>query len=155
MSFRFGNRSARLLEQLDERLVKVLYETIAFSYIDFTVISTKRTILEQERLLREGNTRTLNSLHLNEPKSHAVDIAPIKFNSSGRSFIPWDDLHYFYFLAGSILHSAQRIIHRENADWSVRWGGDWNMNRSFVVDDPKESLNDLVHFELCFPKDKK
>lgn len=69
--------------------------------------------------------------------SHAVDIAPWH---SSRPYIRWNDKRAFAVLWGVVLASA----HAENV--RLRWGGDWDMDRSYV----DQGFMDLGHIELEF-----
>jgi len=140
--FSVGRDSLLKLNSLDDRLVRILVESISISPIDFMVGCTSRDISEQKQLFIEGKTKTMNSLHLVKPKSHAVDIFPLKKDSFGRSSVPWNSHRYFYLMAGCVLSVAERVCRGQ--DWSVRWGGNFNGDENLEND----SFLDLVHFEL-------
>jgi len=102
---------------------------------DCTVTYGKRSISEQQRLVSEGLSKTMNSKHLEQEDgySHAVDLAPYP--------IDWNNTKRFYYLAGMMLALAPRYL---PDGWKLRWGGDWDMDND--LDD--QSFMDLVHFEI-------
>ena len=102
---------------------------------DCTVVYGKRTVSEQQRLVEEGLSKTMNSKHLEQPdgSAHAVDLAPYP--------IDWDNTKRFYYLAGMMIALAPLHL---PAGYVLRYGGDWDMDND--LDDQR--FMDLVHFEL-------
>ena len=66
----------------------------------------------------------------------AVDVAPWP--------IDWKNVKRFYWFAGFVMGTAERLKVEDKMHHSVRWGGDWDHDGDF--DDQR--LLDLVHFEL-------
>ncbi len=74
--------SSRLLSDLDSRLLPLAEELIAKSLaagVPLTVITTLRSMQEQELAVQHGVSWTINSKHLPQPpegKSLAIDVCP-------------------------------------------------------------------------------
>lgn len=132
--WRFGTRSERNIETLDDRLQRVVRLALALSPIDFGIIWGHRGETDQEAAWAAGNSklRWPESKHNANP-SLAFDFAPWIGNE-----IPWRDTHAFAVVAGCIF-AAARI-----EDVEVRWGGDWDMDGRTT----DSRLKDWGHFEL-------
>ncbi|WP_367100722.1 M15 family metallopeptidase [Fusobacterium gastrosuis] len=109
------------LENIDKRLKILFCEAIKKSPYDFIVTEGLRTKERQEKLFKNGKTKTLNSKHLH---GKAVDIAIIKDKK-----IVWD-YSFYKKVAEHIKTIAQKL------NLEINWGGDW---KDFI---------DGVHFEL-------
>lgn len=72
--FRFSKRSEDCLKTLNPQLRQVARHALKLSRVDFTIISARRTIQEQRKLLAEGKTTILQSRHL---KGEALDFVPL------------------------------------------------------------------------------
>jgi peptidoglycan L-alanyl-D-glutamate endopeptidase CwlK len=126
---KFGNRSLKILGELDPRLESVLSKAIEM--YDFSILSGYRLKEEQDNLFRNGLSKKKfpESRH-NQWPSVAVDIAPYP--------VDWDDPERFYFLAGVIRACAHLCKTK------IRWGGDWDSDDDLH----DQSFMDLGHFEL-------
>lgn len=122
--FRLSNRSRQNLYGVHSDLVLVVGRAIWITTVDFTVIEGLRTKERQERLVKTGASRTLNSRHLT---GHAVDLAAIVDGD-----VRWDWPLYTH-IAGAMKGAAREL------GIEIVWGGDW------------ESFRDGPHFELPFP----
>ena len=74
---KWGDTSRAKLSRVHPSIVRVLNEVLPMQ--DMSVIYGARTIEEQEKLVADGLSKTMNSKHLVNPvtgKSHAVDVAP-------------------------------------------------------------------------------
>jgi len=102
---------------------------------DCTIVYGKRTMAEQQRLVAEGLSKTMNSKHLEQEdgSAWAVDVAPYP--------IDWNNTKRFYYFAGMMLALAPIYLPE---GYTLRWGGDWDMDND--LDD--QTFMDLVHFEL-------
>ena len=123
----FSQQSLDKLSGCDPRLRDLFLEVV--KHWDCTVLYGRRTREEQERLVKEGKSMTMNSKHLFIP-SQAVDVAPYP--------IDWNDVQRFYYFCGFVLGIAQTM------GIDIRWGGDWDDDMQ-VKDN---NFNDLVHFEI-------
>ena len=78
MSYALGARSRAKLAGVHPRLVAVVERAITISKQDFAVTDGVRTLEEQQRLVRRGASKTLNSRHRRQADGfgHAVDLVP-------------------------------------------------------------------------------
>ena len=140
---RFDSNSVRELRDVDVRLATIVLVAGARYHAAFPsgrrlrVTSGRRTTEEQEALVRDGKSRTMNSHHLD---GRAVDLAIIE-----RSPTPqWDgskvraiwDLREFQLL-DNFMQKAATDIGFEPGD--LLWGGHWT------------SLRDGSHWQLMLP----
>lgn len=140
--YRFSRRSLKKLEDAHVDLRIILLKAISISRVDFGISETHRSIKRQQRLFNEGKSKingtTTKGKHNYKP-SLAVDIyAWIQGKAS------WDDIHLGY-IAGVILTIADALYDKGEVDHMVRFGGDWDMDGVFVID---QNLKDMSHFEL-------
>ena len=122
---RFGRRSKERLKGVDTKLVNVLNELIKI--MDVTIIEGLRSEERQEKLLKEGKTKTKFSKHI---QGKAVDLAPYP--------IEWEDREIFHYMGGMIRGIGKQL----NTD--IRWGGDWDSDGEIA----DNSFDDLVHVEI-------
>ncbi len=126
---RFGKKSKAKLEEVDERLVRVLDKAI--EYKDFTILTGHRGKDEQNLMVKEGKSKLSwpKSKHNGKP-SKAVDIAPYP--------IDWNDTKRFAHLAGLVQGIGLSM------GINIRWGGDWDRDG----ETKDNTFNDLPHLEL-------
>lgn len=117
-----SQRSQNNLNGVHQDLVQVVYKALIFSEYDFVVIEGVRSLARQKELMKEGKSKTLNSLHLT---GHAVDIVPLVNGS-----IPWHDWSAFESVSKAMKQAAHQL------GVSMNWGGDW------------VSFRDGPHYEL-------
>ena len=122
---KFGKRSKERLRGVDTRLVNVLNELIKI--MDVTIIEGLRSKQRQEKLLKEGKTKTKFSKHI---EGKAVDLAPYP--------IDWEDRDRFHYMGGMIRGIAKQL------NINVRWGGDWDSDG----ETKDNRFDDLVHVEI-------
>ena len=122
---KFGKRSKERLRGIDARLVSVLNELIKI--MDVTIIEGLRSEQRQEKLLKEGSTKTKFSKHIT---GKAVDLAPYP--------IDWNDRDRFHYMGGMIRGIAKQL------NVPVRWGGDWDSDG----ETKDNRFDDLVHVEI-------
>ena len=122
---KFGKRSKERLRGVDARLVSVLNELVKI--MDVTIIEGLRSEQRQEKLLKEGSTKTKFSKHIT---GKAVDLAPYP--------IDWNDRDRFHYMGGMIRGIAKQL------NVPVRWGGDWDSDG----ETKDNSFDDLVHVEI-------
>ena len=122
---KFGKRSKERLRGVDTKLVNVLNELIKI--MDVTIIEGLRSEQRQEKLLKEGSTKTKFSKHI---EGKAVDLAPYP--------IDWNDRDRFHYMGGMIRGIAKQL------NVPVRWGGDWDGDG----ETKDNSFDDLVHVEI-------
>ena len=122
---KFGKRSKERLRGVDARLVSVLNELVKI--MDVTIIEGLRSEQRQEKLLKEGSTKTKFSKHIT---GKAVDLAPYP--------IDWKDRDRFHYMGGMIRGIAKQL------NVNVRWGGDWDGDG----ETKDNKFDDLVHVEI-------
>ena len=122
---KFGKRSKERLRGIDTRLVNVLNELVKI--MDVTIIEGLRSEQRQEKLLKEGSTKTKFSKHIT---GKAVDLAPYP--------IDWKDRDRFHYMGGMIRGIAKQL------NVPVRWGGDWDSDG----ETKDNRFDDLVHVEI-------
>ena len=122
---KFGKRSKERLRGIDARLVSVLNELVKI--MDVTIIEGLRSEQRQEKLLKEGSTKTKFSKHIT---GKAVDLAPYP--------IDWNDRDRFHYMGGMIRGIAKQL------NVPVRWGGDWDGDG----ETKDNRFDDLVHVEI-------
>lgn len=76
--FTFGVTSLNNLKGVHPDLVFLAMHAIKTTKIDFGISCGVRTLEEQRKLMQEGKSKTLNSLHLmqDDGYAHAIDIFP-------------------------------------------------------------------------------
>tara|TARA_R110000796_G_scaffold90152_10_gene193887 strand:+ start:1674 stop:2054 length:381 start_codon:yes stop_codon:yes gene_type:complete len=122
---KFGKRSKERLRGIDVKLVNVLNELVKI--MDVTIIEGLRSEQRQEKLLKEGSTKTKFSKHIT---GKAVDLAPYP--------IDWKDRDRFHYMGGMIRGIAKQL------NVNVRWGGDWDSDG----ETKDNKFDDLVHVEI-------
>ena len=142
---KFGNSSKQRLATCHPDLQTVLNEAI--KYIDFSIIEGYRTKADQEKYVKEGKSKTLNSKHLlrycpeyGGQYSYAVDVAPYFYTQPHTDF---NDREEFALLAGVILSTAKRLKEEGKIKNDIRWGGKWDKTRIKA-----NSWVDMPHFEI-------
>lgn len=110
--FRFGKRSERNLAGVDERLVQVARTALELSHLDFAVVDGLRTLAEQEKLVAQGRSQTMESRHLT---GHAIDVVPWIGGA------PRWEAPLFPEIAVAFGAAAERH------GTPLRWGGAWNV----------------------------
>jgi peptidoglycan L-alanyl-D-glutamate endopeptidase CwlK len=148
MGFRLGTKSLRKLEGVHPDLVKVVERAIEITEEDFTVGEGVRTLKTQQRYVREGKSKTLNSRHLVvNGWSHAVDLWLLKDGviswdtSNADSFytVSHDDEYVNYQEIGTAMLQAAQELRTP-----IRWGADWDGDGQHT----DHTFIDWVHFEL-------
>ena len=123
--YKFGKRSKQRLKGVDVKLVNVLNELIKI--MDVTIIEGLRTQERQNKLVKQGASKTKFSKHI---LGKAVDVAPYP--------IDWKDRDRFHYMGGMIRGIAKQL------NVPVRWGGDWDSDG----ETKDNSFDDLVHVEI-------
>lgn len=125
--FKLSKSSLAKLEGVNNDLVKVVKEAIKLTNVDFGITEGLRTKEKQEKLYREGKSKTMNSKHIT---GEAVDV------------LAYLDGHYswaldsYYDIALAFKQAAK------NVGVSLRWGGCWkNLDE---IDDPKKEVLDYI-----------
>lgn len=116
MGYSFGTVSKVELMGVHPKLVAVANRAIAISEQDFGVHDGLRTVVEQEKLVAKGASKTMNSMHLPQGDgfSHAVDLVPYM---NGKLRWEWGPIYYI-----------AEAVHRAATELGVAlvWGGVWD-----------------------------
>lgn len=124
-SYKLGKASSKELQGVHADLVAVVARAIQLTTQDFSVHDGIRTLAEQQKLVAQGASTTLDSRHLT---GHAVDLVPY---INGKLRWEWEPIH--------AIADAVRVAARE-LDIPLRWGGAWDINFTAST----ESTEDLV-----------
>ena len=130
---KFSNRSKDKLLTCDQKLQNIC--NLVINYLDISVISGRRTALEQDSLYERGlsQVRFPLSKHNLSP-SMAIDI--MLWNKE-KPHLRWNDREQMALVAGYMLMAASHL------GYKLRWGGDFNGNL-----DTHDNWWDGAHFEL-------
>ena len=125
----FGSKSKERLATCDEKLQKVFNEVI--KYVDCSILEGHRDERAQDKYYKEGKTKVRYPMgrHNSKP-SRAVDVVPYP--------VDWEDRERFHLFSGFVLGLASGM------GITLRWGGDWNMNKNLK----DNNFDDLPHFEI-------
>lgn len=147
----FGKQSADRLATCHKDLQVIMNEVIKL--YDFSVLEGIRTTEQQQKYFAEGKSQLdgikKKSNHQGKVDesgkivSYAVDIMPYKTGTNAFSGKITDN-NRFYFLAGIVYATAERLKSEGKITHSIRWGGDWDGDHQY--DD--ENFMDLPHFEI-------
>ncbi len=124
---RFGKSSEKKLENMEPDLVRVFRRALVLSKYDFGVTQSVRTIEEQKENVKNGNSQTMKSRHLENENglSEAGDII-VYVNGKGT----WEPKIYRKVAAAFFKAAFEEGV-------EIEWGGHW------------ESLFDGPHFQLA------
>jgi len=116
MTYTLGAKSIAELRGVHPDLVKVVNRTIQLTEQDFSVHDGLRTIEEQREYVRRGVSKTMNSMHMNQPDGwgHAFDLVPW---INGQLRWEWKPI----FVIASAVHKATTEL-----GVTLTWGGVWD-----------------------------
>lgn len=122
VGFRLGSSSRNQLNGVHPSLVSCVLQAIAISTQDFTVYDGIRTLKEQAQYVKNGTSKTMQSLHLpqSDGLGHAVDLVPW---INGHAVWDWNGC---YAIAAAMQQAATQlgIAHH------IVWGGAWDRRLS-------------------------
>ena len=122
-SFRFSKRSQACLKTLHPELQRVARQAIKISRVDFTIISARRSLAEQRKLVEAGKSQTMRSRHL---KGEALDFVPLHPTTGKGVF----DRGLAIEVAAAFMDAGQAL------GCPVKWGGMW------------QNFEDIPHIEM-------
>lgn len=131
--YKFSERSLSRLATVHPLLQMIAYEGLR--QMDLTIVSGRRTIAEQQRLVSLGRSKTTHSYHVAKRlggPAFAVDLAPWVEGGEAK------ERRYFYYMGG-VLETLAYLL-----GVPVIWGGDWNSNMVFS----DQSFDDLYHLQI-------
>lgn len=109
---KFSERSLTALRTVDAGLQRFAWKMLCDCSYDFVVIEGLRTQARQEKLYKEGSSRTMNSYHLT---GHAFDFAVL--DEHGK--VTWDKRHY------DVMGTTIKMLAAGHELFGIRWGGDF------------------------------
>lgn len=123
-SFILGERSRARLVGVHPSLVKVVERAIVLTTQDFTVLEGVRSLARQKKLVAQGASKTMRSLHLKQSDGygHAVDLAPVMGGS-----VVWS-----HELIRPIVLAMRRAA--IEAKVKIVWGSIWDRNLAQLPD---------------------
>lgn len=124
--FRFSRRSEDHLRTVQPPLARVARLALRRSRVDFTIISARRTLEEQQKLVKAGKSRTMESRHI---KGEALDFVPLDPTTGKGRF----DRNLALEVAVAFMDAGQEL------NTPVKWGGMWHR------------FEDIPHIELVNP----
>ena len=127
MSYRFSQNSLDHLDGVHPDLVRVAHRALSITPYDFGIIEGVRSKEEQKQEVDDGDSSTMNSLHLiqDDGYSHAIDFA-VWVNGS----ITWEIGYY-----RKVIQAFFTAAIEENVQ--IKSGGLWRT----IVDGPHIELN--------------
>lgn len=144
--FKWGERSKKVLDELQPELRVVMGDALRLSSVDFSLVDGARTIEEQRKYFKEGKSKVNPDAYPSPdalyaaakhvvgpgmPKARAVDII---IGVEGKGY----DMNHLSHVAGVILTCArQRGI-------AMRWGGNFDQDGQIL----EQPFIDSPHFEL-------
>ena len=150
MAFRLSQRSLDRLKGVHPQLVETVVEAIDLTHIDFGVTCGLRTIEEQEKLVEDGKSQTMNSMHLpQDPDGFTEFDLTVKYNeiTNGNSnylvtyhytqsdadsgsnpiFSPYTNINPYVAwelnLYDDICEAMRQAAHKTNCP--IKWGAAW------------------------------
>jgi len=133
--YSFGTTSTARLETCSFPIQQIMREALAYGIMDFAISEGVRSDWKQHEYFLAGKSRLdagdPRAMH-NRVPSDAVDAVP--YINGKYSYIK----AHCCVLAGIIQAAAKKI------GYTVRWGGDWDMDGEPITD---QEFQDLVHFE--------
>lgn len=108
--WKFSQRSISKLTGVHPELVLVASRALSYSPYDFGITDGVRTLAQQEKLVADGKSKTMNSRHLT---GDAIDFA-VYIDGA----ITWD-ADYYGAVAGAFKVAARELA------VDIDWGGDF------------------------------
>lgn len=139
----FGKESRAKLRTCHPDLQLIFNEVI--KYYDTTILEGVRSDERQKDLFDEGlskcDGKSVKSKHQRyvDGYSYAVDAVPYP--------VEWGDIKRFFFLAGIVISTSERLYAEGKISHKIRWGHDWDNDRLFN----DQTFNDSPHYELYKP----
>jgi len=145
--YNFGKKSRERLDTCHPDIIKIMEEVIKF--YDFSVIEGIRSAERQQKLFKEGKSQLdgINKMSRHQDHgdglSHAIDIMP--YYKGFNPFQSENGPKVFYYMAGLVMATAERLLKEGIIEHKVIWGGNWDSDMDFFGD---SSFFDLPHLEL-------
>lgn len=128
--FIFGKASLKELEGVKTELVLCVRRALELSTQDFCVYDGLRTVKEQEQHVKNGTSKTMQSMHL---KGLAVDLVP--WINGGPKW-DWDGCY-------KIAWAMDQAATEQGVANKIRWGGAWDRRLSDYGNDAQAYVNEV------------
>lgn len=138
----FGQRSIEQLSTCHKDLQMIMYEAINFTNVDFGISEGQRSTQKQRKYFDEGKSKIDGIIKKGKHNYVPSLAADIYVYIDGKAVWRNEDLSY---VAGIIYACAEMLYDRGEIDHKIRWGGNWDMDGTILVD---QSFDDRPHFEL-------
>ena len=165
MSWKWGNKSSKILTELERDLVMILDWGLKYSPVDFGLNEGNRPPEKQFEYYKVGRKKInevwgkidprgkgtitncdgfkIKSKHNYSP-SEAVDIY---IHVLGKPSLTYDVAH-LSLVAGVLIASAAFLFEQGKIQHKLRWGGNWDKDGEILFD---QEFDDLPHVELYKP----
>ena len=128
--FKLGASSRKRLQGVDPYLVEIVERAIQISKVDFAVHEGLRSTDRQRKLVADGKSRTMNSMHI---RGRAVDLVPW---IDGKKRWDWSACYKIAAAMGL----AELEINGARGDRGktlIRWGGCWDTRIGVLIETPE------------------
>lgn len=144
--FKFSKRSERNLESVHPYLAMAVRKALSYGDTDFSVVEGVRSVERQRELYSKGATRTMNSLHLEQPDGygHAVDLYPWPIDMEAVRRNSAVEIVRFGVIKGLVFAAFKELETDGLVSGKLRWGGDWDMDGQTL----DHSFFDAPHIEI-------
>lgn len=115
--FKFGLSSQKEMQGVDRRLVQVAHRALELTTQDFVFFDGLRTLKEQQALVAQGMSKTMQSKHL---EGLAMDLVP--YHNGGAR---WD-----WNLIYPVVHAVDQAATEQGVAHLITWGGAWDRKLS-------------------------
>lgn len=124
---RYSKSSLAKLALAHNDLERVMHLALKKSKYDIGISQTLRTVEEQKKLVAEGKSTTMKSMHLADKNGDALAVDYFGYDKNGKA--SWEK-PVLRKIAGAIFEAAFELgVH-------IQWGGHW------------ESFLDMPHIQL-------
>jgi len=145
--YSFGKTSTERLNTCHPDIIKIMNEVI--KYHDISVLEGIRSLERQQKLFKDGKSQLDGIIKVSEHQdkgdglSHAIDIMP--YYKGFNPFTSENGAKTFYYLAGLVQSTAQKLYDDGEISHLITWGGNWDNDMDFFGD---SQFFDLPHFQL-------
>ncbi len=165
MAWQWGNKSSRILTELERDLVMILDWGLQYSPVDFGLNEGHRPPAKQLEYFKKGRKKVngkwvpissnrkgiitncdgffIKSKHNYSP-SDAVDIYIYVLGKPSLTY----DVAHLSLVAGVLIASAAFLFEQGKITHKLRWGGNWDKDGEILFD---QEFDDLPHLELYTP----
>lgn len=166
MSWKFGRKSSRVLEELHSDLQMILQWGLRYSPVDFALHEGHRTPEKQFEYYQVGRRKDPSGgwVKINPDKKETItncDGFKVKSNHNfdpslavdikvyvlGKPSLTYDQSH-ICLVVGVLIACANFLYEQGKIQHKLRWGGNWDKDGEILFD---QEFDDLPHLELYVP----